>query len=77
MGAALYATVLRHLRDPYALTHQGPYASEARAGWRGRVCTTAETDFYPPPDTLAQVSRSPTVRLNTSRSGVESRSGQK
>src|ERR1700723_3102295 len=29
----------------------------------------------PPPDTLAQVSRSPTVRLNTSRSGVESLSG--
>src|ERR1700685_609543 len=31
----------------------------------------------PPPDTLAQVSRKPTVRLNTSSSGVESLSGQK
>src|ERR1700686_1438733 len=64
------------LRAPCALTHQWPYASEPRARWRGRVCTTVATG-QPPPATLAQVSRRPTVRLNTSRAGVESWSGQK
>src|SRR6266481_4132714 len=28
------------LRVPCALTHQRPYASGERAGWRGRVCKT-------------------------------------
>jgi hypothetical protein len=32
---------------------------------------------YPPAETFAQVSRNPTVRLNTGRPGVESGSGQK
>src|SRR5580692_9396144 len=33
------------LRAPCALTHQRPYASEARAGWRGRLCTTVATEL--------------------------------
>lgn len=49
------------------------YATVACGTWPGLWRTPHEA----PPETFAQVSRRPTVRLNTSRSGVASLSGQK
>ena len=47
------------------------------AGKRRRLLIRLNGSCYPPPFTLAQVSRRPTVRLNTGRPGRESGSRQK
>ena len=56
-----------------------PWSALTQALLFHQLLSASPTRFIglPPPETFAQLSRRPTVRLNTSRSGVESLSGQK